>query len=175
MRKIYLILIVLPSIAFSQKIAYVYQDSILDAIPEYKKNLIKVDSTNKVFLKEIKDAKEQLNIKLDKLLKTYNVNQNEDIESLKSRMTPIDTLNLSILMDEDKLIAKRAQNFDNMINSLYKSDVLPYINKINESIKYYAKKNNLEVVLVIEQIRPSIAYIDERKNITKYIIKNIKP
>lgn len=157
----------------AQNVAYIHQDSILVALPNYKKNVSKLDSISKSYQEEIKGAKEKWNEKLAVLLKPYNIKENEDIKTVKSRMSSIDTTSLSILIDEDKIIGKRAQNFDNMINSMFKSEVQPLLDKVNKAIEEYAKKNKIDYVLVIEQIRPALAYIDNRKNITKNIISKI--
>lgn len=157
----------------AQNVAYIHQDSILAALPSYKKNVTKLDSIGKAYQEEIKTAKEQWNQKLATLLKPYNVKENEDLNAIKLRMSSIDTTSLSILIDEDKIIGKRAQNFDNMINSMFKSDVQPLLDKVNKVIEDYAKKNKIDYVLVIEQIRPALAYIDRRKNITKHIVSRV--
>ena len=57
---------------------------------------------------------------------------------------------------------------------MYDSDVQPLINKVTMSIEQYAKLNKIDVVYVIEQLSPAIAYIDKRKNITRKIIAKIE-
>lgn len=170
---IYLLIFLTSLYAKAQNVAYIHQDSVLIALPKYKKNISKLDSIGKTYQDEIKMAKEQWNQKMATLLKPYNIKENEDIKTVKSRMSSIDTTSLSILLDEDKIIGKRAQNFDNMINSMFKSEVQPLLDRVNKAIEEYAKKNKIDYVLVIEQIRPALAYIDNRKNITKNIISKI--
>lgn len=161
------------SFFYAQNVSYVHLDSIFSAIPNYKSNVMKIDSIGKEYQKEIKSTKEQWESKLNTLLKPYNVKENEDINLIKSRMSTIDTSKLSILVDEDKLISKRAQNYDLMLKTMYDSDVKPLINKVTICIEQYAKLNKIDVVYVIEQLSPAIAYIDKRKNITKKIIEKI--
>jgi Skp family chaperone for outer membrane proteins len=148
-------------------------DSIFSALPNYKSNVVKIDSISKEYQKEIKTAKEQWESKFNSLLKPYDVKQNEDLALLKTRMTSVDTSRLSILIDEDKLIAKRAQNYDLMLKTMYDNDVQPLITKVSKTIEDYAKLNKIDVVYVIEQLNPAVAYIDRRKNITKKIIAKI--
>lgn len=172
--KITLILVLLSFSIYSQNCAYIHQDSILSSLPNYKKNMIKIDSIGKVYQNEIKTAKEEWNNKLADLLKPYNVKEKETIDIIKKRMTAVDTSKLSIMIDEDKLLNKRALNYDLMLSTLYKSDVQPLLDKVNSAVEAYAKANKIDVVYIIEQLRPALAYIDRRKNITKKIIDKIK-
>jgi Skp family chaperone for outer membrane proteins len=158
---------------FSQNSAYVHQDSILGSLPNYNKKMVSLDSIGKGYQNEIKSAKVQWNSKLADLLKPYNIKENEDIKMVKTRMSAIDTSKLEILIDEDKLLSKRAQNYDLMINTLYKNDIKPMLDKVNTVIEEYARLNKLDVIYIIEQIKPMVAYIDKRKNITKKIIAKI--
>lgn len=158
---------------YAQNVSYVHIDSIFSSLPNYKSNVAKIDSLSKEYQKEIKLAKEQWESKLNTLLKSYNVKENEDLNLLKSRMTTVDTSRLSILIDEDKLIAKRAQNYDLMLKTTYDNDVQPLVNKVSKAIEEFAKLNKIDVVYIIEQLNPAIAYIDKRKNITKKIIAKV--
>jgi Skp family chaperone for outer membrane proteins len=166
-------LLVFTSFFYAQNISYVHLDSIFSALPNYKSNVVKIDSISKEYQKEIKTAKEQWESKFNSLLKPYDVKQNEDFALLKARMTSVDTSRLSILIDEDKLITKRAQNYDLMLKTMYDNDVQPLITKVSKTIEDYAKLNKIDVVYVIEQLNPAVAYIDRRKNITKKIIAKI--
>lgn len=165
--------VLFTSFIYAQNVSYVHLDSIFSALPNYKSNVMKIDSIGKEYQKEIKSTKEQWETKLNTLLKPYNVKQNEDINQIKARMSTIDTSKLSILIDEDKLISKRAQNYDLMLKTMYDSDVQPLVKKVTMTIEQYAKLNKIDVVYVIEQLSPAIAYIDKRKNITKKIIEKV--
>lgn len=172
--KITSILFLVSISIYCQNCAYIHQDSILASLPNYKMNMIKIDSISKVYQNEIKTAKEEWNSKLADLLKPYNVKEKETIDIIKKRMTAIDTSKLSIMIDEDKLLNKRAQNYDLMLSTLYKSDVQPLLDKVNSAVETYAKTNKIDIVYILEQLRPALAYVDRRKNITKKIIDKIK-
>jgi Skp family chaperone for outer membrane proteins len=158
----------------AQNFAYIQQDSILKSVSNYEKTLISIDSVSKSYQKEIKTMQEEWNIKVGLLLKPYNVKENENIDSVKSRMTAIDTTKLSILLDEDKIFIKRAKSYDEIVKQKYQTEVQPILNRVNNAITTYAKKNKIDVVYVIENLRPALAYIDKKKNITSLIITMLK-
>jgi Skp family chaperone for outer membrane proteins len=158
----------------AQNFAYIQQDSILKSVSNYEKTLISIDSVSKSYQKEIKTMQEEWNIKVGLLLKPYNVKENENIDSVKSRMTAIDTTKLSILLDEDKIFIKRAKSYDEIVKQKYQTEVQPILNRVNNAITTYAKKNKIDVVYVIENLRPALAYIDKKKNITGVIITMLK-
>jgi Skp family chaperone for outer membrane proteins len=160
--------------ANAQSIAYVHQDSILAAIPNYSKNVARLDSITKAYQQDIKAAKEKLDQNLATLLKSYNVKENEDLKTLKARMKAADTSSLSILIDEDKIITKRAKSYEQKVSDNYKKDVQPTLDKINKAIQDFAVSNKLTMVYIWEQIRPALAYLDPKKNVTKAIIKAVK-
>jgi Skp family chaperone for outer membrane proteins len=161
-------------ISNAQNMAYVHQDSILASLPTYEKNVKRLDSVTKAYQAEIKASKEKLDGKLAGILKSYNVKENEDLKTIKARMTPADTSSLSILIDEDKIITKRAKSYEQNIGEKYKKEVQPLLDKINKAIQDYAIKNKLDMVYIWEQIRPALAYLDPKKNVTKAIIKGLK-
>jgi Skp family chaperone for outer membrane proteins len=78
------------------------------------------------------------------------------------------------LIDEDKLIDKKANNFEMVLNSDYKANVQPILDRVNKAIAIYATKNKIDVVYILEQIRPALAYFDAKKDITTIIIKALK-
>lgn len=172
--KFVLILSLLANFCFAQNIAYIQQDSIMKTIPSYQMQLKSLDSVTKNYQKEIKTLQEEWNIKVTMLLKPYNLKENENMEQIKSRMSVVDTTKLSILLDEDKIIVKKAKNYDAIVQQQYQTDIQPILDKVNNAISSYAKKNKIDMVYIIEQIRPALAYIDERKNITNAIIELLK-
>ncbi len=78
------------------------------------------------------------------------------------------------MIDEDKLIDKKANNFEMVLNSDYKANVQPILDRVNKAIAIYATKNKIDVVYILEQIRPALAYFDAKKDITTIIIKALK-
>jgi Skp family chaperone for outer membrane proteins len=160
--------------ANAQSIAYVHQDSILAAMPNYSKNAARLDSITKSYQQDIKAAKDKLDQNLAGLLKSYNVKENEDLKTIKARMKAADTSSLSIMIDEDKIITKRAKSYEQIVSEKYKKDIQPSLDKINKAIQDYAVLNKLSMIYIWEQIRPALAYLDPKKNVTKAIIKALK-
>lgn len=170
-----LVLVAFAGTVFAQSnFAYIYRDSVLMATPKYVDNIKKIDSLQKTYAKEIKDTQEQLNGKLGALLKGYNVKENENIDQIKSRMTAVDTTSLSLLMQEDKMMQTKAKSYDNLVNFAFQKDVQPLLDKVNKAIEKYAVTNKIDMVYMMEDIQPAVAYINRKKNITKIIIEAVK-
>ncbi len=170
-----LILLVAASTAVAQSnFAYIYRDSILRVTPKYLDNIKKVDSLQKAYTTEIKNSQEQINNKLAALLKGYNVKENENIEQIKSRMSKEDTVSLSLLIQEDKMLQTKAKSYDNLVNFAFQKDVQPLVNKVNKAIEKYAVANKIDVIYMMEDLQPAVAYINRKKNITKVIIEAVK-
>lgn len=154
----------------AQNIGYVYADSILLSISGYKQSLIKSDSLKKVYSFEIEQSQNALQVKYNTLISKYKVGSDETLAGLKQRMTPEDTLNLSIILQESKLIELRRDGYNDILSMMYTRDIKPIIEKVNAVIKEYAEKNKIDVVFVMEQIGASVAYSNPSKDITKQII-----
>ena len=173
-KNILLILLFCTTVVAAQNVAFVSQDSILASMPKFKENMTRLDELKKGYQEEIKIAKEKITEKLQKLLSNYNVVETETIEDVKKRMNSNDISNLDLLIEEDKFIDKKAKNYDLLLESDYNSNVKPILDKINTTIATYAKKNKIELVYILEQIKPALAYVDSKKYITTQIIKALK-
>lgn len=175
MKKIlFLVLLSISAVSYSQNFAYVQQDSILASIPTYKTSIESIDKASKGYQEEIQKAKAELSDKLQNLLKPYNVKENENLATIKARMSKIDTTSLGIMMEDDKIIQKKAKNYDSNLKLQYQREIQPSLDKVNAAIKSFATKNKIDVIYILEQLRPALAYIDEKKNITKKIVESLK-
>jgi len=175
MKKIIVFLMIAYSSSLlAQQSAYVYGDSILLSIPEYVQNMNKLDSIKNSQQKELEKNNLELQQRYNNLIKPYQPKDNETLSSLKSRMTPSDTLNLSLLLDENKMYQKKVWNYDNATKLYYTLKIQPIMERINKVISDYATSNKLFSVYIMEQIRSTIAYIDPKKDITKAIIQRVK-
>uniref|UniRef100_A0A0P5ZRA6 Uncharacterized protein n=1 Tax=Daphnia magna TaxID=35525 RepID=A0A0P5ZRA6_9CRUS len=173
-KNILLILLFCSTFVGAQNVAFVSQDSILASIPQFKENMTRIDELTKGYQEEIKIAKEKITENIQKLLANYNVVQTETIEDVKKRMSSKDISNFDLLLEEDKFIEKKAKNYETLLESDYNATVKPILDKINTTIATYAKKNKIEVVYILEQIKPALAYVDSKKYITTQIIKALK-
>jgi len=175
MKKMILILCVLCSThIFSQQIGYVYSDSILLSIPEYGRSVNRLDSLKKAYSKELEQNRTSLQQRYEALVKNYKPTEKESIVSLRARMSQADTISLGLLLEEDKMIQKKAWSYESMTKLVYARDVQSVLDLLKKYISEYAVNNKLTAVYVMEQIRPTLVYIDPKKDITKAIIERLK-
>jgi Skp family chaperone for outer membrane proteins len=175
MKKSFLmILLLFPLLMNGQNLAYVYADSILQSVPDYGKNMVKVDSIRQAMKNELESSQASLQQKYDKLIKPYVAKETESLAALKKRMTPVDTLSLNLIVGEDKQLQTKKQTYDRILQTTFNKDIQPVLDKVNNLISNYARENKITMVLVVEQMRPALAYIDPKQNITKVIIRKLK-
>jgi len=175
MKKMILILCVLCSTyTFGQQIGYVYSDSILLSIPEYGRNVSKLDSLKKSYNKELEQSRGSLQQRYEALVKSYKPAEKETLPSLKARMSQADTISLGLLLEEDKMIQKKAWSYESMTKLVYTRDIQSVLDVVKKTISEYAVTNKLTAVYVMEQIRATLVYIDPKKDITKAIIEKLK-
>lgn len=175
MKNTFLILFSLISIyAMSQNFAYIKQTEVLKALPNYEKNIIKSDSLKKIFEIEFKTSNNQFNEKLVDLLKKYDVKENEGIEAIEARMSELDKAKLEVLRKEEDLLKKTEENYNLQLKDFYQKNVQVLLDKLNSEIEKYAKANKIDAVYIYENLRPALAYMDVKKDITPEIIKRIK-
>jgi Skp family chaperone for outer membrane proteins len=172
MKKVLLILSLAGFLtATAQKNAYIEQTELLKSLKGYEENVKLVDSTKKVYSQEIQDAQKKLNDKFQALIKNYNVTDKDTDETLKAKLSDLDKSKFELYQDESKMIEKSTKNYDLMLQTLFKDKVQPLLDKLNNSIDTYAKKNKIDMVFILENIQPALAYIDKSKNITSEIKK----
>tara|TARA_Y100000385_G_scaffold253398_1_gene277520 strand:+ start:1567 stop:1938 length:372 start_codon:yes stop_codon:yes gene_type:complete len=117
---------------------------------------------------------EDLQKKVSELLKPYQPAKNETIAGIKSRMNGMDTIKFNMLLDEEKTLKKKEESYNYMLNFTYNNEIQPIIDKVNDAISNYAKKNKLDGIYILENISPSLAYINEKRIITQAIIDSLK-
>lgn len=159
---------------YGQKIAYLYTDSVLQVMPEYGKNVHKLDSTRQVIKKELDAGQVLIQQKYEKLVKSYSPKENETLVDLKKRMVPVDTLKLSAIQDESIQFEKKKTSYDRILQGTYTQDIQPIINKVTSVIKEYAIKNGFSAVYSMEQLKMAVIYIDPNQDITKVIREKLK-
>ena len=175
MRKLILLICTLsPMFMFGQKVAYVYTDSILLSVPEYSKNMQKLDSVRQSFVKDIETSQKTLQEKYDKLVKPYSPKETESVLLLKKRMSPIDTLGLNLILDDNKQLQAKQQTYDRMLQANHEKDIQPILNRVKSIIAEYAQANGLSAVYSMEQIQQALVYVDMKQNITRSVIEKLK-
>lgn len=173
-KNILVLLCFISFVSFSQNFAYIKQVEVLKALPNYEKNIIKADSLKKSFEADFKKSNEAFGNKLSDLLKKYNVQENETIDLIEARMSDLDKAKLDVLKKEEELLKKTEENYNLQLNDFYKNNIQNLLDKLNNEIEKYAKANKIDAVYIYENLRPALAFIETKKDITTEIIKRIK-
>ena len=95
-----LVLVLFSAHGFSQKTAYIYTDSVLLSVPDYKVKMVKLDSLRQNYTKEIHAGIADVQSRYETLAAPYAPKKNESIQELKKRMSTSDTLRVSLLEKE---------------------------------------------------------------------------
>ena len=95
---------------------------------------------------------------------------NESIAMLKQRMAPMDSVNLSGMLEENTMLQNKTKRYDNLLKSLYAQDIQPILDQVTKVIADYAMKNSLTAIYSMEQMRTALVYIDKKRDVTKLII-----
>jgi Skp family chaperone for outer membrane proteins len=175
MKKIaYLVVFLANGLLFAQKIAYVQETKILYSLKEYQKQVKEIDSLSKQYKNQIAIKTTESNNKFDKLLAGYKFEQNETIESIKSKMKPADVKKLEALQSELAEIDSQGKKHENELSLIYKTKIQPKLDNVNKVIEDYAKKNKIDVIYKLENIGSALAYVNKKLEITDEIIKQLK-
>lgn len=169
-----LICTIYPILLYSQNVVYIYSDSILLSIPEYQQKVVMLDSLKNVFQAEIKASQSAMQIQYSDLLKPYSPKADEGIESIKKRMTAMDTLRLIILFEDNAKLQDKILKLDSMLAKLYMQEIQPILEKVNALVSEYAKANKVSMVFAVEPLKPALIYLDPKSNITDLIIRKLK-
>jgi len=175
MKKLVLLVLVLFSAhVFSQKTAYLYTDSVLLSLPDYKVKMVKLDSLRQNYTKEINAGIADVQSRYETLTTPYAPKKNETIQDLKKRMSASDTLRVGLLEKEAVQWQEKRITYDKLIQTQYNQDIQPMLNKVNAVITDYARANGLSAVYSFEQLRNILIYIDPKQNITGVIVRKLK-
>ena len=169
-----LVLVLLSAHAFSQKTAYLYTDSVLLSLPDYKVKMVKLDSVRQNYTKEINAGIAGIQSRYETLTATYALKKNETIQELKKRMSASDTLRVGLLEKEAVQWQEKRTTYDKLIQTQYNQEIQPLLNKVNGVITDYARANGLSAVYSFEQLRSALVYIDPKQNITGVIVWKLK-
>ena len=169
-----LVLVLFSAHGFSQKTAYIYTDSVLLSVPDYKVKMVKLDSLRQNYTKEINAGIADVQSRYETLAAPYAPKKNESIQEIKKRMSTSDTLRVSLLEKEAIQWQEKRVSYDKLIQTQYNQEIQPMLNKVNAVITEYAKANSLSAVYSFEQLRNLVVYIDPKQNITGVIVKKLK-
>ena len=161
-------------VADAQNYGYIHRDSILKSVPNYLPKLKELSSDQKKYSEEVKQGMEDLQKKVSDLLRPYKPTKNESIVGIKARMNGMDTVRLNLLLDEEKSLKKKEESYNYMLNFTYKNEIQPILDKVNDAISNYAKKNKLDGIYILENMSNALAYINEDRVITQDIINIVR-
>lgn len=179
MKKICIIPLFCFSLFFSQNLsaqgnAYVRQDTLLSVLPGYKAKLLSMDSLKTAFGEELKEEQQKLEQKVSALFVPYNPQANETADALVKRLSPADASRYAIIQKEATLLEEKKKSYNEILDGYYTQNVQPLLGKLNAAIEGYAAKNKYDMVFILEQIAPALAYVNKGKDITPDIIRLIQ-
>lgn len=168
------IFLMLSGALYAQSNAYIRQDTLLAVLPGYKAKLTSLDSLKKTFTEELTQEQNKLEQKVAALFAPYNPQQNETAETLVKRLSPADASRYSIIQKEAVLLEEKKKSYNEILDGYYKQNIQPLLSRLNTTIETYATKNKYDMVFILEQIAPALAYINKGKDITPAIIELIQ-
>lgn len=160
--------------AYSQGTAFIRRDTLLSVLPGYTMHTQTFDSLKTSFSEELKLDQQKLEQKLSNLFGPYSSADNESTEALVARLSPADLSRYGLLQKEFNLIEERSKSYNEILQLHYKEKIQPLLDKLNKAIEEYSQKNKLDMVFVLEDISPALAYVNKGKDITNPIIALLK-
>lgn len=159
---------------YAQGHAYLRRDTLLQELPGYSKAIREFEDMKKMYNEEVNADRERLNQKIGELIASYQFKTDEPVESLVSRMNPSDQARFGVIQKEAELLEEKVKSYNQIVEKHFKEKVQPLLDKVNQEIENYAKKNKLDMVFILEEIGPSLAYVNKGRDITPAIIALVK-
>lgn len=168
-----LLLLTGTGLLHAQGNAYVRQDTLFSVLPGYRAQLKSLDSLKAVFAEELQSDQQKLEQKANALLAPYSPQANESAEKLLGRLNTADASRYALIQKEAVLLEERKKSYNEILDAHFKQNIRPRINKLNGIIEAYAAKNKYDMVFILEEIAPSLAYVNKGKDITPAIIREL--
>lgn len=156
----------------NQKVAYIEETKILEAISGYETALKTIDSLRQDFNDELKEKKQNLNDKLQVLLSDYEITAEDTTESLEAKLNEEDKEKYALYKNEGELINQYSKNYKTTLEKKYNELVRPLLDRVDSIIAKYAEDNKIVVVYKYESL--NVAYLNESLDITEAIIEVMK-
>lgn len=170
---VFAILMCLGYAAHAQ-VGFVSRAVIYQSIPGFVKDLTSIDSMQAAYNKEMQVQGERLQEKARLLMASYNPKANETLEVIKKRMSPIDTMALKKIFDDNTALENKGKSYDAKIAKLQKEKVEPVLTKVDAAIKKVALAENVDAIYFFEDVSTGLAYINEKRNYTEKVIQLLK-
>jgi|GEM_PF-3645567 len=156
--------------AFAQGNAYIRRDTLLAVLPGYTSKVKSFDSLKTAFSEELKGEQLKLEQKVSALFSPYNPKSNEPTDAIIARFSQADASRYALLQKESTLLEDRNKSYNDILQMNYSQNVQPLLTKLNKTIEDYSTKNKLDMVFILEDIAPALAYVNKGKDITNAII-----
>ena len=166
--------IIFGSALSAQSIAYLRVDTILQELPDYQKYIQENDSLKTYFSEEVETENEKLSNKINNLFKKYNPKEGESVDQVIARFSESDKTTFQLLQKESEMLEEKTKSYNQLLNLNYNENVQPLLDKLNSIVEEYAQKNKFDMVFILEEVGPQLAYINQKKDITLEIIKRVK-
>lgn len=163
-----------PVLGLSQKHAYVRRDALLAVLPGYTTKMKVQDSLKTAYTYELDTYRKTLRQKMGALLSPYSRRPHEPAEMLRQRLSPAEAARYRLLLGGLRQLNTKREGYEHMLHKHYQHAVQPLLDRLNQHIRRYAAKKNYDMVFILEDIGPSLAYINMGKDITPAIIPLIK-
>ncbi|GEN78092.1 OmpH family outer membrane protein [Chryseobacterium hagamense] len=161
------------TMANAQTTAFISKDKLYPALKGFSARQASLDTLRLKLSQEIQEEEQTLQKKYESIINPYAPKQNETFESLRMRMNKTDAEKLKLLQDERKLHETRIKSYNNQISEQYSHEVKPYLEKAGQQIEAYAKKNKIDMIWYLEDVKPALPYYNSSKDITRIIAEEV--
>lgn len=158
----------------SQSIAYLRVDTILQELPGYQKHIQENDSLKNYYSEEVKAENEKLTNRINNLFSKYNPREGESVDQIVARFSESDKTTFLLMQKETEMLEEKTKSYNQLLTLNYNENVQPLLDKLNLVVEECAQKNKLDMVFILEEVGPQLAYVNQKKDITVEIIKKIK-
>lgn len=175
MKKIFLIVFVALTLqSYGQKTAFINESKLLEATPGYTKATEEMTELKKNYDKELQEANENLQTKINNLLKNYKITEQTTQEQLEALLSENDKAQFALIKEERELLTKQITLKEKAYAALYQEKVGKILENLNKTIQDYCKRNKIEILYKRDVLSNGIAYIEDKLDITEAVIALVK-
>ncbi|MFA9289724.1 MAG: OmpH family outer membrane protein [Solirubrobacteraceae bacterium] len=177
MKKLFLISsLLLVNYGYSQKVAFINEQKILNAIPNYENNLKETKVMEEKMINELKQANTLIEEKTNKLLTKNSLNNVKDLkyEELMSKLSKTDKAVLEEIKKENELLQQKIKDKQTEYQAFFKEKLGKDIEKVNVIVKNYCGKNKIDLLLKVDALEKGIAFYEAKKDVSEEIIAAVK-
>lgn len=159
--------------AHAQTTAFISKEKLYPALKGFNAKKASLDTLRLKLSREIQEEELALQKKFESITGPYTPKQNESVENLQIRMSKTDAEKLRLLQDEQKLHESRIKSYNNQISEQYNHDLKAYIDAAAREIEAYAKKNKIDMIWYLEDVKQVLPYYNASRDITPIIAAQV--